>query len=149
MSKINRKILAHIRFFEKGSLLLLLCLFMAGCASSSKVAKSSEKAKGSPDWVTGPSAAYPKAEYLTGRGFSSDKKSAGIDAINELVSVFGQSLSSASMASQRMIMAQKDGLVATSESASLGQDILREVNQNDVIAVEIPEFFESKSEGKW
>lgn len=139
MSKIGFKCIAAI----------LISLGLAGCGSSANVAKSSGKSKGMPDWVTGPSSAYPKTVYLTGVGDSVDKKSAEIDAINELVSVFGQTVTSASVASRRMEVAQQGGVVASSDSSALGQEILREIAQDDVIAIEIPEFFESKAEGKW
>lgn len=150
MSKVKSHSSNLIR---KSLLAFLLSLALAGCGSSGNAAKASGsagKSKGIPDWVTGPSSAYPKADYLSATGFAADKKAAEIDAINELVSIFGQNVTSASASSRRMQKAQKAGAVAEfSDESSLGQDILREVSQNDVIAVEIPEFFESKSEGKW
>lgn len=151
MSKMKCHCRTLIRKSLVASILVSLCL--AGCGSSENVAKSSGssgKSKGMPDWVTGPSSAYPKADYLTATGSAAEKKSAEIDAINELVSIFGQKITSASATSRRMEMAQKAGAVADySDEAKLEQAVLREVNQDDVIAVEIPEFFESKSEGKW
>ena len=124
-------------------------LFLASCGSTENTAKSSKNSKNAPDWFFGESSSYPKSAYLTGVGSAAEKRSAEIDAINELVSVFGQKITSASNASRRMEMAQSKGVVASSDSSSLEQDILREVSQNDVIAVEIPEFFEAKNEGKW
>ena len=123
-----------------------LSVLLLSCGTSSNVARNSAKM---PDWVTGSSSQYPKSEYLTGSGSGVDKKSAEIDAINELATVFGQTITSAAVASRRMSTAQREGVVAYSDSSALGQDILREVNQDDVIAVEVPEFFESKSESKW
>lgn len=143
MSKVVNKIIG-----SSPILTIVLCLWLAGCGSSGNVAKAGSE-KGMPDWVTGPSAAYPKSAYLTGVGEGVDKKSAQIDAVNELVSIFGQKVTSASLASRRMTMAQSEGVIASSNSASLGQEILREVSQDDVIAVEFPESFESKKEGKW
>ena len=131
---------------------LFLCLLPAiffGCASSSNVSKTSQSAKGMPDWILGTSSMYPKSFYLTGTGSATDKKSAELDAINELVSIFGQSVSSAASTSRRMEMAQSKGIVAYGEESSIDQGVLREINQNDVIAVEIPEFYEEKSENKW
>jgi len=136
--------MSKVRFF----LALAFSLAVIGCGSTQGTAKTSKSGK-MPDWVTGPSSSYPKSDYLTGTGSASDKRSAEIDAINELVAIFGQKVTSASMASRRMAMAQSAGVVASSDAASLGQDILREVDQNDVIAVEIPEFFESTKEKKW
>ena len=143
MSKINFRLIGF------SFLAVAFAAFsIAGCASSGNAAKSAA-GKGMPDWVTGPSSAYPKTLYLTGTGSAADKKSAEIDAINELVSVFGQKITSAAVASRRMTVAQSEGVIASSDSSALGQDILREVSQDDVIAVEIPEFFESEKEGKW
>ncbi len=145
--------MSKIRFSVKNpavkTLAGLFLLFLASCASTDNAAKSSKSAKNAPDWFFGESAAYPKSAYLTGIGSAPEKRSAEIDAINELVSVFGQKITSASSASRRMEMAQSKGLVASSDSSSLDQSILREVSQDDVIAVEIPEFFEAKNEGKW
>ena len=135
-----------------GAVLALSGIFFlqVGCGTTTNVAESSKISKNAPDWViSGSSASYPKSAYLTGIGSSKEKRSAEIDAINELVSVFGQKISSSTNSSRRMEMAQKAGVVSSSDSSLLEQDVLREVNQNDVIAVEIPEFFESKNEGKW
>ncbi|MBQ9205474.1 MAG: LPP20 family lipoprotein [Treponema sp.] len=129
-----------------GIFILFCSLFAISCETSSKSAKSGAQM---PDWVTGVPSAYPKQEYLTGTGSASEKRLSEIDAINNLVSIFGQSINSSAMASRRMAMAQSAGVVASSDASALGQDILREVNQNDVIAIEVPEFFESKSENKW
>ena len=149
MSKING-LKFSARFFKSliFSLIAFSFVFMS-CNSTDSVAKSSGSSKKMPDWVTGPSASYPKSEWLTATGVSVERKSAEIDAINGLVSIFEQKVTSASQASRRMTMAQKDGTVASSDESSLGQDILREISQDDVIAVEIPEVFESKAEGKW
>lgn len=142
MSKIN--FFRFKKIFAFGAISLLMAL----CASTAFAkAKTSKKM---PDWVTGPSSAYPKADFLSATGSAADKKAAEIDAINELVSIFGQKISSATISSRRMENAQKAGAVAEySDEAKLEKDILREVNQDDVIAVEVPEFFESNREGKW
>ncbi|WP_294428496.1 LPP20 family lipoprotein [uncultured Treponema sp.] len=146
-NKINAIHSLLCKKFVRSMLILCSSLSMISCAST---ANSEKSAKSAPDWViTGSSASYPKSAYLIGIGTAAQKRSAQIDAINELVSMFGQNISSATNASHRMEMAQSAGLVAHSEAAALEQDLLREVNQNDVIAVEIPEFFESKSEGKF
>ena len=146
MSKVNlscaKKSFGIGAFFVLGA----ISLAFMGCGSTENAAKSSKKA---PDWINGTSSAYPKSAYLTGTGSAKDKKSAEIDAINELASVFGQKITSATNSSRRMEEAQKAGVVANAESSSISQDILREVNQNDIIAVDIPEFYESQSEGKW
>ena len=143
MSKINL-----LRKISSGLKIVPLLLLLAACGSTGNAAKKNSKK--APDWVlSGTSSAYPKSAYLTGIGESKDKKSAELDAIEELVSVFGQKVTSASLASRRMVQAQSKGVVASSDVASLDQGILREVNQNDIIAIEIPEFFESQKDGKW
>ena len=136
MSKIN---LSVIKTWLSSA---LISLILSACAS----APQGEKA---PDWLTGPSAAYPKSEYLVGVSYAADKNAAGIAAISELVSVFGQKVTSATLASKRMVRAEIAGNAATASESSIDQSILREVNQDDVIAVELPEFYEAKNEGKW
>lgn len=140
MSKLNQ-----YNFLKKTLFTVILSLSLAVFPASAK-AKNSKKA---PDWITGQSKAYPKAEYLTASGVADSKRAAELDAINELAAVFGQKITSATLASKRLTMAQSQGLVASSSESSLAQDILREVSQDDIIAVEIPEFYEAKSEGKW
>lgn len=136
MSKVN--------FFIAG----FIALALASCGTAKNAASSAERAS-VPDWVTGSCAAYPRSEYLTGTGSAADKRAAEIDAINELVAVFGQKVTSAANASHRMESARRAGVAADAEITTLEQDILREVSQDDIIAVEIPEFFESKKEGRW
>ena len=166
MSKMRRK------FIGNCSMVIAVCsLIFASCGTTSNAAdneksdqsvqseksagaakstKNNKSAGAAPDWVlSGTSEKYPKSAFVTGIGRADDKKSAELEAINELVAVFGQKVTSASNASRRMEMAQNRGEVASSDSASLDQNILREINQDDVIAVELPEFFESKKESKW
>lgn len=126
-----------------------ISLLFASCFGSTGTAAKNAKSGVEPDWVSGQPAAYPQNSYLTGSGSGMDKRSAEIDAISELVSVFGQNISTASTSSSRMELAQSAGIVASSSNASLDQTIFRDVNQDDVIAVEIPEFYEAKNEGKW
>lgn len=140
MSKVK-----SIRLF-KNLALTLTALFFASCGSTEK---TSSVNKNMPDWVTGPSAKYPSSAYLTGRGSAQDKRSAEIDAVNELCTIFGQKVTSATKSTKRMEMAQSKGLISSSDSASLDHEVLRQVNQDDIIAVEIPEYFESKKEGLW
>ncbi|WP_407428072.1 LPP20 family lipoprotein [Treponema sp.] len=130
---------------------LFLSFLLVSCGSSSNVVSSSSKAvsQKEPDWINGLPSKYPASEYLTGTGSAVDKKAAEIDAVNELVTIFGQKISSTTASSRRMTQAQNAGIVAYSDTSALGQDVLREVNQDDIIAVEIPEFYESKNEGKW
>lgn len=146
MSKLNlsyaKKSLRIGAFFVLGA----ISLASIGCGSTENASKTSKKV---PDWINGTAAAYPKSAYLTGTGSAKDKKAAEIDAISELASVFGQKITSASNSSRRMEQAQKAGVVANAEASSINQEILREVNQNDIIAVDIPEFYESQAEGKW
>ena len=142
MSKIN--------FFQKICFKTALCFSAAAFISCASTQNSAKSAKNAPDWVlTGNSASYPKSTYLTGIGSAPEKRSAQLDAITELVAIFGQEVTSSSKASRRMETAKKEGHVASTDSYALEQEILREVNQNDVIAVEIPEFYESERENKF
>lgn len=128
-------------------LLVFASFLLFSCGTSGNASKND---KNVPDWViSGAAKKYPKSSYLTGIGSGSDRTLAELDAIESLVSIFGQHITSASAGSRRMEQAKTEGIVATSDSSALGQDILRKVDQNDVIAVEIPEFYEAKSENKW
>ena len=137
--------MSKIKFCARVALLLALSCMLFGCGTTNSAGKNQKM----PDWVTGPSDSYPKTAYVTGTGNAVDKRAAELDAISELVAVFGQKITAASLASRRMEHAQAAGVVATATASSLDQSVLREVSQDDIIAVEIPEFFESKQEGKW
>lgn len=123
-------------------------LFISCSATTGGVEKSAVQ-KGEPDWVNGLPASYPEKDYLFASGHGNDRRSAELDAVGELVALFGQNINSASTSSNRMELAQKDGLVATASASSLDQTIFRDVNQNDIVAVDIPEFYESKKDGKY
>lgn len=141
--------MSKVKFLKFGirTALFSSVILLVSCASSGNAGAGAKESL--PDWVNGTPASYPPSLYISGTGSASDKKAAEIDAINELASVFGQTVSSATNASRRMEMAQSQGLVASAEASSIDQGVLREINQNDVIAVEVPEFFESKNEKKW
>lgn len=140
--------MSKIKIFKSAVFIGAASLFFLSCFGTTKnVAKNAGEAE--PDWVSGASSAYPYDSYLTGSGFGSDKRAAELDAVSELVSIFGQDIKTAAVSSRRMELAQSAGVVASSDTSSLDQTIFRDVNQNDVIAVEIPEFYESKSERKW
>lgn len=141
--------MSKIRIFKSVFLAGAISVLLSSCFGSTGTAAKNAKSGAEPDWLTGQPAAYPQSAYLTGSGSGADKRSAELDAIGELVSIFGQSINTATTASHRMELAQSAGVVASSDNSSLDQTIFRDVSQNDVIAIEIPEFYESKSENKW
>ncbi len=99
-----------------------------------------------PDWVNSPAKVYPTQSYLTNVGDAADRDSAQIKALQGLASIFGQSIKSDSTASQRMAQAKSNGTVATVSTSSFSQDILRQVDVDNLIGVEVAEsWFDGKS----
>lgn len=141
--------MSKIGIFRSVFLMGAVSVLFASCFGSTGTAAKGAKSGAEPDWVSGTPASYPQASYLTGSGWGVDKRSAELDAVSELVSIFGQNINTAATSSHRMELAESAGVVASASNSSLDQTIFRDVNQNDVIAIEIPEFYESKTEGKW
>ena len=94
-----------------------------------------------PDWINTPAAVYPSSSYITYVGYGADRDSAEIKALQGIASVFGQSIKSDSESSQRMIQAKSEGKIATTNISSFNQNILRSVDVNNLIGVEIKEFW--------
>lgn len=94
-----------------------------------------------PDWINTPATVYPSSSYITYVGYGADRDSAEIKALQGIASVFGQSIKSDSESSQRMIQAKSEGKIATTNISSFNQNILRSVDVNNLIGVEIKEFW--------
>lgn len=103
-----------------------------------------------PDWVVsgGMSKAYPSAKFFSAVGEGITKDESEVKAVQGLVSVFGQSIKSTTVASKRMSQAEKDGKISTESASSLSSNVLRQVNQDAVIGVEIVDYYQDATK-KW
>ena len=127
----------------------LLCLLL--CASGIFAAKKDTKAKSAPmpNWVTTPSDDYPYSKYFTSVGYDRNRDMAELKACEGIASIFSQSVKSSTKASSRMVQAESEGHVSTAKVSSLNQDILRDVDAADLIAVEIKGAWKDENEGVW
>ena len=119
---------------------VIFCLCVVLQAGSFAFA-AKKKTVAMPEWVSAPASVYPNSDYLHYVGYAADRANAEVQAINGLAAIFGQSVKSDSVASQRMVQAKSEGKVATASVSSFGQDVLRSVNVDDLIGVEIKEFW--------
>jgi hypothetical protein len=94
-----------------------------------------------PEWVTMPSSSYPADTFFSAAGEGSDRESAELKAVQRIASLFGQNIVSVSTAKMLMEKTEKDKESTSSQSKSVSQDILQNVNQDDVIGVEIKEYW--------
>lgn len=110
-------------------------------ASSFVFAAKKTKPAPMPDWINTPATVYPSSAFITYVGEGADRNKAEITAINGIASIFSQSIKSDSSASTRMEQAKKDGKVATAQTSAFSQEILRSVDVDFLIGVEIKEFW--------
>ena len=115
---------------------VIFCLFVSLQAGSFAFTAKNNNAS-MPEWVSEPASVYPNAQYLHSVGDGSDRNKAEAQAINGLAAIFGQSIKSESKASQRMEQAKNEGRVATTNVSSFNQEVLRSVNIDDLIGVEM------------
>ncbi|MCR5290453.1 MAG: LPP20 family lipoprotein [Treponema sp.] len=130
-------------------------VFLTACTSTSTAARSEASVSSSgsvasaPEWITQPSLVYPNAKYFAYVGTGADRVSAELQAIQGIISIFGQSISTTTTATQRLKSAQEKGTVASSTNATLDQEVVKKVNQDDVIAIDIKESFHDEKRGTW
>lgn len=102
-----------------------------------------------PDWITLPSSVYPSEVYLNGTGSGESREMAELEAVRNLSSVFGQTVRSANTASKKMEQALSEGKIAFSSESSLQQNITSQIEAENLIGIEIAEYFYNSSEKKW
>ena len=102
-----------------------------------------------PEWITLPSSVYPSEEYMNGTGSGINREAAELDAVRNLSSVFGQTVKSNNVASKKMEQALSDGKVSFSSAENLQQNITSQIEAENLIGIEIAEYFYDKSEKKW
>ncbi|MCR4791088.1 MAG: hypothetical protein K5839_08455 [Treponemataceae bacterium] len=124
--------------------MMVLALFSAFAAKKTK-----EKAAPMPDWVTEPGSVYPDSQYFAQIGYDADRITSEVKACTAIASIFSQNVTEKTKASRRMQQAQANGLVSTSQSSSLSQDVTRNVNAENLIGVEIKGAWYSPKENVW
>ena len=117
---------------------LFFCLFLLVIGSSVFAASKKEEV---PTWVLNPMKEYPASEYLTYVGDGKDRKAAELAALEGISSVFGQDIQSSTQSSKRMMEADIGGTRTYAQSSGISQDILRNVNVDDLIGVEMKGFW--------
>ena len=126
-----------------------LLLFTVIGSSAFAASRKKVESEPMPNWVQLPTAEYPDADFITYVGYGPDRNAAEAAALNGLSSIFGQSVKSTTNASQRMEEARKNGSIATNQTRGFSQDILRTVDVDNLIGVEIKDYWYSEDEGSW
>lgn len=102
-----------------------------------------------PKWITLPSGVYPAEKYMNGTGSGTNRETAALEAVKNLSSVFGQTVKSNTAASKKMERALSEGKVSFSSAENLQQNITSQIEAENLIGIEIAEYFYNKPEKKW
>lgn len=102
-----------------------------------------------PKWITLPSGVYPAEKYMNGTGSGTNRETAELEAVRNLSSVFGQTVKSNTAASKKMERALSEGKVSFSSAENLQQNITSQIEAENLIGIEIAEYFYNKPEKKW
>lgn len=119
---------------------VIFCVFLTVILFSSFAAKI-------PDWIENSDKDYPRSSYYVSVRDSKEKDDAELKAVESIASVFGQDISSESETESNMRSLSLSGSVDSTEiDKSLNQKILRMMNQDDLIGIEIAgSFFDRKA----
>ena len=133
-------------------ILLTLALFfsLASCAStkvasdenSPRLSKSPHSAK-APDWISGKSESYSDELYLTFAGKGGTRGEAELSAVTGIAAIFSQNVKSLTSVSKRMSATTAEGKTAASVNSNFSKDVTNEVDGDDLIGIEIKEYYES------
>ena len=102
-----------------------------------------------PEWITLPSGVYPAEKYMNGTGSGTNRETAELETVRNLSSVFGQTVKSNTAASKKMERALSEGKVSFSSAENLQQNITSQIEAENLIGIEIAEYFYNKPEKKW
>ena len=126
----------------------VLMFAMTFCFAASKKEKA-EKTAPMPKWVNTPSAVYSAQDYLVSVGEGFDRSAAEVKAVQGIAATFKQDVKSDETAKSVMVQARKDGVVATAQISSFDQQVMRSVNEDDLIGIEIKEYWNDTKNNKW
>lgn len=127
---------------------VLLMIAMSFSFAASKKEKA-EKSLLMPKWVNTPGAVFSAQEYIVAVGEGFDRSTAEVKAVQGIAAIFKQDIKSDETAKTVMIQARKDGAVATAQISSFDQQVMRSVNEDDLIGIEIKEFWNDVKNNKW
>ena len=99
-----------------------------------------------PEWIIVPSSVYPSELYLNGTGSGENREMAELEAVKNLASIFGQTVISQNVASKKMEQAISDGKIGFSSSGNLQQNITSQIQAENLIGIEVAEYFYNKTE---
>ncbi len=102
-----------------------------------------------PEWITFPASVYPAEKYMNGTGSGEKREAAELEAVKNLSSVFAQTVKSNVAASKKMEQALSEGKVSFISAENLQQNITSQVEAENLIGIEIAEYFYNKPEKKW
>ena len=94
-----------------------------------------------PTWVSVPKKVYNPEKYLSYVGKAKDKSQAELLAVEGIASVFEQDVASASVSSSRMEQASNEGKVAIARSQNFNSKIMRKVDVDSLVGIEIKEYW--------
>ena len=94
-----------------------------------------------PAWVSVPKKVYDPEKYLSYVGKAKDKSQAELLAVEGIASVFEQNVASASVSSSRMEQASNEGKVAIAKAQNFNSKIMRKVDVDSLVGIEIKEYW--------
>ena len=124
---------------SKLAVLLLLLLALAWQAF----------AAGAPGWIDNKDELYPAAQYFSHVGEGKSKAEAELAAVTGIASVFSQSVKSTTKASKRMSEAVSSGRIATSVNSELAMSTQSKVDADNLIGIEMKDFWEDGKGSFW
>lgn len=123
------------------SLKVIFCLLFLLTGSLLFGAKKKTETVKVPDWISVPANVYPSDNYFSSVGYGPDRDAAELKAVNGIASIFGQSVKSEVQASKSMLQAEQNGKIVTAKASGFNQTILKTINADDLIGVEVKEFW--------
>lgn len=102
-----------------------------------------------PEWITFPAGVYPAEKYMNGTGSGENRETAELEAVKNLSAVFGQTVKSNVAASKKMEKALSEEKVSFIATENLQQNITSQIEAENLIGIEIAEYFYNKPEKKW
>jgi hypothetical protein len=115
-------------------------------AASAFPCASSPNTTAAPAWVLNPRDSYPEAKFLAAVGNGPSRAEAESKAMAALISVFGQSVTSSSIAVQHYAQAAKNGDIAVDKSFSSNDTVNASFEYKLILGAEIKEaWYDGKS----
>lgn len=128
------------KYFCLFFLSLMICL--------SAFAKGKKSKVNYPSWITEPHSKY-NSDYFVAVGNEKSKNFAELRAVEELAGIFGKDVNSSTIAESSMTRIEQEHVSSLVEEQNLNQQILVNVDQRNLVAVEIAETFYDENKGDW